>query len=113
MLFGILAPFAALLMVARVDAAQCSGPADLQKAVTASPSADAYNALGAWFANRHQAGCAVAAFESALKLSSNSWQAHFNLGLALIESGNQDRASSEFRTVLQLNPSFTPARNAL
>src|SRR5579884_2345299 len=96
-----------------VHAAPCNGPADIEHAIANSPSANAYGALGAWFAQRHQLACAIPAFEKALQLDPNSWETHFNLGLALMETKQYSRAASEFQSVLKRKPDFLPARNAL
>jgi tetratricopeptide (TPR) repeat protein len=92
---------------------QCSGPPEIERAIKNSPSADAYDALGAWFAQQHQLPCAIAAFESGLKLNPNSWETHFNLGLALIEGKQPERAVAQFREAVKLKPDAVQARNAL
>src|SRR5689334_21686442 len=89
------------LTLASLANAQCIGPSDLEHAIQAAPSANAYNALGAWFAQRRQFACAVPAFDKALQLNPNSWETHFNLGLALMENNDQQRAASEFRLAVK------------
>ena len=86
------------------SAPQCKGPAALEQAVATHPSAAAYDALGAYFGQRNQYPCAFAAFESAIRLEPNSWEAHFNLGLALLGNGSATRATHEFRAALRLKP---------
>src|ERR1700681_4667702 len=76
----------------------CKGPDSLEEAVRSSPSAAAYDALGAYFGQRGQFPCAFSAFQSAIRLEPNSWEAHFNLGLALLSGANAGRAAMELRT---------------
>ncbi|MGH9581622.1 MAG: tetratricopeptide repeat protein, partial [Bryobacteraceae bacterium] len=85
----------------------------MQHAIESTPSADAYNSVGAWFANHHRITCAISAFEEALRLDANSWQTHYNLGLAMLEDKNQDRALSEFSAAAKENPASTAVGNAL
>jgi tetratricopeptide (TPR) repeat protein len=61
----------------------CQGPAELEQALQSHPSAGAYDALGAYFGRQQKLSCAISAFESALRLEPNSWEARFNLSLAL------------------------------
>src|ERR1700716_2725155 len=78
----------------------CKGPAELERALATQPSAAAYDALGAYFAQRKQYPCAVSAFQSALQLEPGSWEAHYNLGLAYLESGDAKGATREFRAAV-------------
>ena len=48
---------------------------------TGTPPARVYDAIGAWFAEKGDLKCAVAAFEHALRLEPHSAEAHFDLGL--------------------------------
>ena len=93
--------------------AQCDGPADIERAIRNSPSANAYNALGAYFAEHKQFACATPAFEKALQLEPNSWETHFNFGLALMENHDPGRAATEFRASVKLKPDSVRARNGL
>src|SRR6266545_5292027 len=72
--------------------AACKGPAELEKVLATHPSAGAYDALGAYFGQRQQLSCAIAAFESAVHLDANSWEAHFNLALAYLQSRQPTKA---------------------
>jgi Flp pilus assembly protein TadD len=83
--------------------ATCKGPDSLEAAVKSSPSAAGYDALGAYFGQRGQFSCAFSAFQSAIRLEPNSWEAHFNLGLALLSGGNAGRAAMELRTATHLD----------
>jgi tetratricopeptide (TPR) repeat protein len=64
------------------------------------------------FAKQQQYACAVPAFEGALRLNPKPWEAHYNLALALIQTGDRRRAASELRTVILQKPDYPPARNA-
>ncbi|MGH9626220.1 MAG: tetratricopeptide repeat protein, partial [Bryobacteraceae bacterium] len=106
--------FLALLASAvQLSAAGCAAPAAMQNAIETAPSAATYNALGAWFAKRHRIACAISAFEQAVRLDAKSWQAHYNLGLALLENRDRDRALAEFRVAARENPSSSAVGNAL
>src|SRR6266700_941131 len=83
---------------------RCQGPAALEKAIAEHPSAAAYDALGAHFAGRSQFSCAIAAFKSAVRMAPGSWQGHYNLGVALLTSGNAQEAADELKTALKLSP---------
>ena len=105
--FGIVRFCFTLCVCCLAAAAQnpgCKGPAELEQAITSHPSAAAYDALGAYFGQHNQFPCAFTAFESALRLEPNSWEAHYNLGLALLGGGNPQRAVREFRAALRLKP---------
>ena len=65
--------------------AKCKGPAELEQVLATHPSAGAYDALGAFFGERQQLSCAIAAFEAAVHHDPNSWEARFNLSLALLQ----------------------------
>ncbi|WP_158750008.1 tetratricopeptide repeat protein [Acidobacterium sp. S8] len=82
----------------------CKGPADLEEAIATRPSAAAYDALGAYFAGHHQLSCAIRSFESALRLAPDSWEGHYDLGIALLTNRNLQQASHELRTASSLKP---------
>src|SRR6266481_9111780 len=91
----------------------CKRPAELERALAKQPSAAAYDALGAYFGQRKEFSCAFSAFQSALRLEPNSWEAHYNLGLAYLESGDAQRATREFRSVVRLKPALAQSHAAL
>jgi tetratricopeptide (TPR) repeat protein len=68
--------------------ANCKGPAELERVLATQPSAGAYDALGAYFGQRQELACAIAAFEAAVHQDPNSWEARFNLSLALLQNMN-------------------------
>lgn len=82
----------------------CNGPADLEHAIAAHPSAPAYDALGAYFAGHHQLSCAIQAFESAIRLAPDSWEGHYDLGIALLSSHDVRRAAHELQSASALKP---------
>src|SRR5215510_5009531 len=92
---------------------QCKGPADLEKAIATAPSADAYNALGAYFAKRGEMPCALIAFEKALHLNPRSWETRYNLALSLMQSGDWERASRELKQLVRERPVVVNSHNAL
>src|SRR5580658_5076761 len=83
----------------------CSGPSNLQQTVVSNPSAAAFNALGTYFAGVRQYSCAIPAFESAIRLAPGMWEGLYNLGLALLSSGDSRRAAQELETASRLKPS--------
>src|SRR5712664_829124 len=91
----------------------CKRPAELERALAKQPSAAAYDALGAYFGQRKEFSCAFSAFQSALRLEPNSWEAHYNFGLAYLESGDAERATFEFRAAVQLKPELPQSHAAL
>src|SRR5437879_9601799 len=91
----------------------CKGPAELERALATQPSAAAYDALGAYFGQRKEFSCAFSAFQSALRLEPNSWEAHYNFGLAYLESGDAERATREFRASVRLKPELPQSHAAL
>jgi len=82
----------------------CEGPPALEKAIAEHPTAAAYDALGAHFAGQSKLSCAIPAFRSAIRLDPNSWQGHYNLGVALLTSGNAKQAAGELNSASKLNP---------
>ena len=86
---------------------------ELLQALSHHPTASGYSALGALYAQKRTLDCAIPAFQAALQLDAKSWEARYNLALALIQSNDGRHAESELRTVIQQKPDFAPARNAL
>src|SRR5215472_14762403 len=82
----------------------CEGPPALEKAIAEHPTAAAYDALGAHFAGQSKFSCAISAFRTAVRLDPNSWQGHYNLGVALLTSGNAKQAAADLTTASKLNP---------
>lgn len=105
---GCLLPLATLCLIPVTVCAQasstCKGPSGLEQTIASNPSTGAYDALGSWFASQRHFSCAVTAFESAIRLDSKSWESHYDLGVALLTSGNPQRAVHELQTASSLKP---------
>src|SRR2546423_5614103 len=91
----------------------CEGPPELEKVIRTRPSAGAYDALGAYFGQKQQLTCAILAFESAVRLDPNSWEARFNLSLALLQSEQPARATRELRIAISKRPDEPMGHTAL
>src|SRR5882757_3902924 len=91
----------------------CNGPAELENVLHSHPSAAAYDALGAYFGQQQKFSCAISAFESAIRLEPNSWEAHFNLALTLLQTHQAERAAHELRVAIQAKPQDPLAHTAL
>src|SRR5947208_12195585 len=98
----IMHAFSAVLL-AQMPAA-CKGPTELEKLIATQPSAAVYDALGAYFGQRQQLSCAIAAFEAALNQDPHSWEARFNLSLALLQKHDAARAARELRVAVRIKP---------
>jgi len=92
------------LTITAQKASPCKGPAGLEQTLATHPSTGAYDALGSWFAGQQHFSCAISAFESALRLDPTSWQSHYDLGIALLTSGNPQRSVHELQTASVLKP---------
>ena len=98
----------AVLLIAGAASAQnlqpaCKGPAELEHILTTHPTAAAFDALGAYFGQRHQLSCALNAFHSAVRLEPRSWEAHYDLALAELQHNHVEDALRELRTASSLN----------
>src|SRR5882762_11975343 len=98
-------------MSARVPA--CEGPVELERIIRTHPSAGAYDALGAYFGQHQKLSCAISAFESALRLEPDSWEARFNLSLALLQNRQPERAARELRSAIRSKPDDPLGHTAL
>ncbi|AXC09723.1 hypothetical protein ACPOL_0342 [Acidisarcina polymorpha] len=93
--------------------AACKPPASAAHPPPGTPPARVYDAVGAWFAEKGDLKCSVAAFEEALRLDPHSAEAHFDLGLARQREQRTDAAVREFQLALQHDPKLLQARCAL
>ncbi len=94
--------------------ARISGPvAEVLKTLSNHPTAQGYNTLGALYGETSQLDCAIAAFESALKLDPNSSKARYNLPLALVSHQDYKKAVEQLEIVIREHPDFFAAHNAL
>ena len=91
----------------------CKPPASAAHAPVGTPPARVYDAVGAWFAEKGDLNCAVAAFKQALRLEPKSAEAHFDLGLVRQSQEKPAEAINEFRLALQYDPKLLQARCAL
>ena len=85
----------------------------LLKTVHDHPTAGAYNTLGVLYAQADRVSCGIAAFEAALKLGDQNWEAHYNLALALLRRGERARAVHELQTAVQQKPDSVSSHFAL
>ena len=97
--------FSVLPITLAAQSVACKGPSDLEQTVASNPSAAAFNELGTYFAGVRQYPCAISAFESAIRLAPSMWEGPYNLGLALLSSGDSRRAAQELETASRLKPS--------
>ena len=84
--------------------AVCKGPAELEKAIATQPSAGVYDALGAYFGQRQQLSCAITAFGAAVHQDPDSWEARFNLSLALLQTHDAARAARQLKVAVRIKP---------
>src|SRR6202035_5073001 len=77
------------------------------------PTAGAYNTLGVLYAQADRVSCGVAAFEAALKLEDQNWEAHYNLALVLLRKGDRARAIHQLQTAIQQKPDSVSSHFAL
>jgi tetratricopeptide (TPR) repeat protein len=87
--------------------------AALLESVHDHPTAGAYNTLGVLYAQQDRVSCGIAAFEAALKLQDQNWEAHYNLALALLRRGTRARAVHELQTAIQQKPGSVSSHFAL
>lgn len=85
----------------------------LLETVKDHPTAGAYNTLGALFAAAGQVNCAIPAFQISLRLDAKNWEAHYNLALVLLSSGDPARATSELRAAISEKPDSATSHFAL
>src|ERR1035437_6925842 len=80
------------------------GISELLTATAIRPTAEAYNALGALFAQENKFDCAIPAFEQALRLDHQNQRARYNLALGLIRTGQEKAASDQLRLLIKEDP---------
>ncbi len=91
----------------------CKPSPGLLKALHDESSARVYDAVGAWFADRGDMKCALAAFEEAVRLEPGSSEAHYDLGVAHVRMNQLAAAVKEFRIVVKSKPDMAVAHNSL
>jgi tetratricopeptide (TPR) repeat protein len=77
------------------------------------PTAGAYNTLGVLYAQADRVSCGIAAFEAALRLGEQNWEAHYNLALVLLRRGDRAHAMHELQTAIQQKPDSVSSHFAL
>src|SRR5579862_5741052 len=85
----------------------------LLETVRDHPTAGAYNTLGALFAAAGRVNCAIPAFQVSLRLDTKNWEAHYNLALALLSSGDPAGAATELRASIREKPDSATSHFAL
>ena len=92
-----------LAAVLPVGAQPCEAPQNLAQALE-SGREGAFEALGYWFAQRGQPECAVSALTEAVKQTPTSLQSRYNLGVALVEIREFDKAIEHFEAARAMDP---------
>ncbi|RRA49135.1 tetratricopeptide repeat protein [Acidipila sp. EB88] len=87
--------------------AACTVPADLARQLRATPDARTHAALGTWYADHQQFGCAVDSFRKVTTLEPNSAHYEYLLGLSLSADGQFAAAVEPLRLSLRLDPDAT------
>jgi tetratricopeptide (TPR) repeat protein len=102
-----------VLPKACLDQEQSEKVAALLESIRDHPTAGAYNTLGVLYAQSDRLNCAVPAFQAALKLEGQNWEAHYNLALALIKTGDRSGAKKELQAAIQQKPDSVSSQFAL
>ena len=100
-------------VLAQSQDSSCKGPADLERTIATHPSAAVYDELGAYFGQQGQLSCAISAFRSALHLAPQSWEAHYDLAIALLQHDDAEQAQRELRAAAALKPGTPQIQLAL
>lgn len=85
----------------------------LLQVVAQHPTAQAYNTLGALYAERNHLACAINAFKLSLHFDPTSWQTRYNLAIAFVHKGDLRSAEAQLRKAIQQHPKSAAAHNAL
>jgi tetratricopeptide (TPR) repeat protein len=93
-----------LRVVAALLSSACDGPPALISATQSQSIPRPHIVLGVWFAEHKQFSCAIDSFEAALRIDPGSWEAHYDLGLVLIDAGRDDDAERHLRAALPSAP---------
>ncbi len=111
--FGVSVTLAAPHVCAAQTPDACKAPASLEAAMHATPTAQVYDAAGAWFAQRKKMECALAAFQKAVQLQPHVAEAQYNLGLAQLATGRRADAEKHLREAINEDPGMFPAHESL
>jgi len=96
-----------LIAVSGVGAASsraCVPPAALRSKLQTQPTADAYAEAGMWYGDHKQYGCAVEAYQSALKRKPKSPEYLYQLGLNLLRNGDFSGAVKPLQESIEIKP---------
>jgi tetratricopeptide (TPR) repeat protein len=85
----------------------------LLETVKEHPTSGAYNTLGALYAAGGRVKCAIPALKISLRLDARNWEAHYNLALALLHTGDATRAADELRAAIREKPDSATSHFAL
>jgi superkiller protein 3 len=94
-----------LFLAGQLALAACNAPAAMKARIQATPTADAYSGLGAWYGDQKQFLCAAEAYASAFKLQPNSSAFAYMWGLSLSSAGQFQNAVDPLQQAARLNPS--------
>jgi tetratricopeptide (TPR) repeat protein len=112
----IMALWAAMLCAFPLRAqsiANCHGDPLLESQIAQKPSADAFNALGVYFTNHKSTSCGKLAFQKALEIDPQYWQASLSLGLSYLSDGKNELATRQLQTAETEKPDSVEVHNAL
>ncbi len=87
--------------------------ASLARATALDPGPESYNSLGNLRKQQRRLNDAIAAYARAIGREPRYPDAHFNLGLALREKGDDVAAAASFRKALEIQPAHVDAKAAL
>ena len=90
-----------IVTVAQARGETCEGPPALTS-TAAQGDAVVRAALGYWFAEEGRTDCAIVAHQRSLHLDPTSFDTRYNLGVALLYSGDCDGAARELRAASDL-----------
>jgi tetratricopeptide (TPR) repeat protein len=91
----------------------CHPPPALEHEVHSHPTVRSWAALGGWYGEKQQFGCAIPAFQAAIRLDPDSARMHYFLGLTLSSAGKQDAAAEELEKSISLDSKEIRPRLAL
>src|SRR6266568_7910250 len=75
--------------------------AELLGILAEHPAAEGYNTLGVLFGQEDKFNCAIAAFDQALRLNAQAWDARYNLALTLAKKGEKSKAIDQLQILVK------------